>query len=245
MPPIVITHCPGAGGHPWARVNPRWTHERATAWPRAEMWCPDHEQEKRDHVSAALSKATHERYITYGQMPLPSTRMCCNPDPDPAHHQPGAVLPSGKFYHRKDKVKIDGTRSELLDSRCKDCRRAEAQARRDGMTEEQRRAKARNASRNLRERRRRGREEHAAEKIPMVDAAPFRQWLLDHTANGNIDDIRPSVHEMSKLAKVSPHLITDIKRGDRKTLHLDVVDKVLTAYQHQHLLGVWYPPKAS
>lgn len=126
-PPVLILECPGSereGTHYWATINPRWAGLGKE--PREVKWCPSHTIARRNSVRKAIMAERVHRSEKWDKLPLPQTRRCCNPDPDPDHHEPGAIMPSILFYKRTHAPRKNGTRAAALDSRCMMCRRAES-----------------------------------------------------------------------------------------------------------------------
>lgn len=206
-PPILLTECPGGGGHLWARLNPRW-YSDSRARPRDVLWCSDHLVERAEHVKQAIGQAHQRSLVDYQKMPVPTTRRCmCQ---NPLTHPVNAVLPSGKFYRRLSR---HGT--ESLDSQCKACRQAQSRAYRDSLPEEERKRRSRAAGQRHKAKKYRDRKKVKRQRSRRVPSQPLRSWLLDH--EGVMDRLDPM--DRAALRKM-------INDPERRHVEVDTVDRI-------------------
>lgn len=242
-PPILFARCPGGGGHWWAVVNPRYKtengHTGRTNGSQIEKWCDEHREEKRAYIARKLSQVTFDRYRVYEQLPLPATRMCVSPNPK--SHRLHAVLPSGDFYHRKGAHRIDDTQVEVLDSRCKQCRREEASARRQRDLKENpegTRRRRRDWQRTARQKVKEDRLRMERETDREVPVEPIREWLIQRV-NG------VPVVEYAALHGLEYMKLGRLMSDDRvRKVRLSTVDKIGIATGYISLSIDLYPPES-
>lgn len=237
-PPVVIVECPGDGGHPWAKINPKWMAEKPgrsrPPHPRERFWCPDHQEEKKAHVSKVLSENAIKTARAYSSMPLPATRRCTNKNP--GTHDPGAVLPSGKFYRVKRR-RTDGTHSETLDSICKECKRAQNRAYAATVSKDDLRRKRRRYERNWRERRQEALKRIQFERDHMLPITPFKLWLEGYIDN-SLEDIS-KIEERAGLGVTTlNHILTN---RTKKYTRMSTIDQTGVACGYPDLLWQLYP----
>ena len=237
-PPVVIVTCPGGGGHLWARINPKWMASKPgrsrPPHPREHFWCPDHQDEKKAHISKTLSESAKRTAREYAALPLPATRRCTNKSPKA--HKPGAVLPSGKFYRMKRRRK-DGTYSEVLDSVCKECKKEQNRVYLASIPKDKLRRQTRIRQQAWRDRRREAAARIKSESDKQLPLAPFRSWLEDYILNSGEDmraiALRADVHEdVVRHAK---------NQKGRQFIRMSAVDKIGVACGYPDLLWQLYP----
>lgn len=84
-----------------------------------------------------------------------------------------------------------------------------------------------------------------------VDAAPLREFLLKRTRS-KLDEVGtarvkmgahrlPALSEIADVVNLNYDYLWYIRIGGAKTVELRVVDKILTYFDSQHLLVLWYP----
>lgn len=222
-PPILVTLCPGGGGHLWARLNKRWSSD-SRARPKDIMWCPDHYEERAEHVRQRNAEAHRLMLLEYQQQPVPATRSCLCKNPET--HAVGAVLPSGKFYRRTSR---HGT--ESLESQCKDCRRAQAQAHRDSLSKEELRRRARAADERHLAKKRKARKKLKNQRSRRVPLDPFRQWLLEQEDSA-----------LQRLTNDDRSLANKIieERDDRAGIQVETVDRMALSMGQPGLVTLLY-----
>jgi hypothetical protein len=215
-PPIVIVDCPGGGGHLWAKINPRWLDRgRGRGRPpqqREVFWCPDHQDEKAEHIRERIQEAHHEKAKAYAELPPPATKRCTNPNP--TTHEPGAVFPSGKFYRHTLK-RSSGSTMEVLGSRCKDC------------------VKKSNADRRAKEDKEAVRE--ATRKRQAKWSEPFRRWVIQHQKATGL-----GWAEMARSAKLESSVLLRIVKS-AKNVRLSTVDAIGLSCGYPDLVVKLYP----
>lgn len=89
------------------------------------------------------------------------------------------------------------------------------------------------------------------EPIISVNAAPLQEFLqrktrskLDEVGTGRVKmgtHRLPTVNEVADVIGLKPNHLWQIRNGRPKTVELRVVDKILTYFDSQHLLVLWYP----
>lgn len=192
------------------------------------MWCPDHQEERRAEITRKMTARKIVQAHEYEKLGRPSTRVCTNGEP--GTHEPGAVLPIGKFYTRPGKIRSDGTRAVYTDSQCKACRIEQAAARSADTDRDTVNRYKRNSRRNRRQRMRaddgRGRR---------LLAAPLREWLVRFKQTTG----QPAV-EIAKRAGVDSRTLDRVLSGQNKHVTLETVDKVGTAWS-EGLVSRLYP----
>lgn len=84
-----------------------------------------------------------------------------------------------------------------------------------------------------------------------VDAAPLKEFLQNKTRPG-LDPVGtarvkmgihrlPTLKEVANVTGLNVNHLFQIRNGRPKTVELGVVDKILTYFDCQHLLVLWYP----
>jgi len=234
-PPLIILWCPGSGGHYWAFLNPTY-HEDRTYFYKP-IWCDDHQEEKRQHVSEALSESAIKRSDRYADLGLPATKRCANPNP--TKHEAGAVLPASKFYKRKSKMRVDGTQNIIIDSRCKECVKEAEYARRSALPEEERKRRDRQASLRFNERRAKGRRALRQERNKMLEIGPLNEWLREYQI-----ETQQTETEIALRCGLEHKVIRQILNPNGKRyVYRSTVDAMGIALDNPWLLNNLYPPK--
>lgn len=234
-PPIIFHECPGGGGHLWARLNPRW-YTDAQNHQALKRWCPDHEEEKKQHISAAISASRKIQVAAYDALALPSTKRCTNPEP--TTHLPGAVLASGKFYRRTSAERVDGSKSVVLDSQCKECRKEEIKRRRAEMDPDKLRAQRAQWQRNMRKRNRKQRKKLRHQRDTQLEVRPFRVWLI-HVKEANFLT-NQALCEILGVDEATTRRIMD-HSSKRKFVAMSIVDRAATAFDDPGMPLRLYP----
>lgn len=218
-PPILIADCPGSGGHPWARIDPVW-YSTTGHHGHGPMWCPDHSEERAKHIRDAIAESHARLRADYQAMPLPATRNCLSPNP--VSHERGAVLPAGNFYRSRRQTATGETLS--LDSRCKECRRAETNARWHALPPEERERRIRDRTAKDQAARKRGRKDLRNEADSRLALEPFAKWLREFMQETGLTfteiHLKTGVDE-SALQKYAT-------RNGRKFIQRSTIDRVST-----------------
>lgn len=232
--PVLLTHCPGGGGHLWTELNPRW-YSDSRARPSSHKWCPEHHEERDAQKSRKLSKSAHERAKQYAKLPMPKSRRCTSPNPE--HHGPGAVLPARDFYKRRREDANGVFRIVALDSRCKVCRRAERKAYVERVKdtvwfqESDRRRKKQDQAK-----RRKARRERAKEQDVRLHSQPFKDWLKEFLKSKGA----MTVSELAAASGLDDGFFRKQQNGAKRVM-LSCVDRVGQASGHPELVNELYP----